>query len=100
MRFNRLRDFYKRSVSDFLPEKIINKSKHGFGLPFGVWMSSHAGLQQLGQDNLARFREREIMNPDFLDELLSLHNQSHAGYYGELIWLLVMLELWLDQHGF
>ena len=98
MRFNRLRDFYKRAVKDFLPESIINKSKHGFGLPFGVWMSTHSGLQKLAHDCLAQFRQREIMNADFLDELMRLHDQSHAGYYGELVWILVMLELWLQQH--
>jgi len=96
MRFNRLRDFYKGAVSGFLPEQIIHKKKHGFGLPFGVWMSSHKGLQELAHDNLASFRQRGIMHGDFLDELLTLHDSSHAGYYGEMVWLLVMLELWLS----
>jgi len=100
MRFNKLRHFYKHAVRDFLPNEIINKSKHGFGLPFGVWMSNHAGLQELGQENLMRFREREILNPAFLDRLLDLHNESHPGYYGVFIWIIIMLELWLDQHSF
>lgn len=100
MRFNRLRHFYKRAVSNFLPEPIINKSKHGFGLPFGVWMSTHAGLQDLARDSLTRFRERKILKPEFVDELMQLHDKSHAGYYGEFVWVLVMLELWLDQHGY
>lgn len=97
MRYNRLRDFYKRAVRDFLPERIINKSKHGFGLPFGVWMSNHRGLQDLAHDNLARFRDRHIINPEFIDELLTLHDQSHASYYGGLVWILVMLELWMSE---
>jgi asparagine synthase (glutamine-hydrolysing) len=99
MRFNRLRHFYKDAVSGFLPEQIIHKKKHGFGLPFGVWMSSHKGLQELAHDNLSSFRQRGIMNGDFLDELLTLHDSSHAGYYGEMVWLLVMLELWLNERG-
>jgi len=99
MPFNKLRDFYKRAVSDFLPHEIIIKSKHGFGLPFGVWMSTHNGLQDLGRKNLSQFRERGIIKPSFVDELLALHDKSHAGYYGGFIWVLVMLELWLDQHG-
>ena len=99
MRFNRLRHFYKDAVSGFLPEQIIHKKKHGFGLPFGVWMSSHKGLQELAHDNLSSFRQRGIMNGDFLDELLTLHDSSHAGYYGEMVWLLVMLELWLSERG-
>lgn len=99
MRFNRLRDYYKRSVTGFLPEQIINKSKHGFGLPFGVWMSNHAGLQALADGSLESFRDRDIVNSAFIDELLTLHGKSHAGYYGELVWVLVMLELWLNAHG-
>ena len=31
-----LRWFYKRAMQDFLPDEIITKNKHGFGLPFGV----------------------------------------------------------------
>lgn len=98
MSYNRLRHFYKHAVRHLLPDAIINKSKHGFGLPFGVWMSNHQGLQQLAADNLQRFRERKILRPEFIDELIELHRKSHAGYYGELVWILVMLELWLDTH--
>src|ERR1700690_1348054 len=32
-----LRWFFKQALREFLPTVIINKSKHGFGLPFGVW---------------------------------------------------------------
>lgn len=99
MPMNRLRGFYKDAVSGFLPDEIINKSKHGFGLPFGVWMANHAGLQEMANANLAAIRDRDILQHEFMDELLKLHQQSHAGYYGELVWILVMLELWLDQHG-
>ena len=97
---NRLRDFYKRAVRDFLPQEIIDKPKHGFGLPFGVWMAEHPGLQQLAADNLSRLRRRNYVRPEFIDEILRLHRDHHAGYYGEFIWVLMMLELWLTAHGF
>ena len=99
MRRNRLRDFYKRSVRDFLPEQIINKPKHGFGLPFGVWMEKHPGLQQLATDNLERMRRRGYLRPAFIDEIQRLHREQHAGYYGEFIWAAIMLELWLTAQG-
>ncbi len=100
MRSNRLRDFYKRAFKDFLPEEIIDKPKHGFGLPFGVWMSEHQGLQQLAEDNLSRMRRRDYVRAEFIDEILRLHREHHAGYYGEFIWILTMLELWLTAHGY
>ncbi|MCB1801311.1 MAG: asparagine synthase [Gammaproteobacteria bacterium] len=96
---NKLRSFYKRAVADFLPPEIINKPKHGFGLPFGIWMAEHPGLQQLAGDNLERMKRRGYVNAAFVDEIMRLHREQHAGYYGEFIWVLMMLELWLTAHG-
>jgi asparagine synthase (glutamine-hydrolysing) len=100
MKRNRLRDFYKRTFRDFLPADIIDKPKHGFGLPFGIWMAEHPGLQDLAGDNLARMRRRHYVRNEFIDEILRLHREHHAGYYGELIWVLTMLELWLTGQGY
>ena len=97
---NKLRDFYKRSVKDFLPREIIDKPKHGFGLPFGVWMAEHRGLQELAADNLSRMRRRRYVRAEFIDEILRLHRDQHADYYGEFIWILLMLELWLTAQGY
>ncbi|MEZ5586321.1 MAG: asparagine synthase-related protein [Sedimenticolaceae bacterium] len=100
MRRNRLRDFYKRAVSGFLPDEIINKQKHGFGLPFGVWMAEDLGLQELAMDNLSRMKRRRYIQAGFIDEIIALHREQHAGYYGEFIWVLMMLELWLTAQGY
>lgn len=95
---SRLRDFYKQAMRGFLPEEILNKSKHGFGLPFGIWMRSHAGLRALAGDSLQKLARRGWLRPGFIDEALGLHGSGHAAYYGELVWVLMMLELWLDTH--
>lgn len=97
---HQLRDFYKRSTRDFLPQRIIDKPKQGFGLPFGVWLSEHAGLSELVEDNLARMRRRHMLAPDFVDRLLKMHREDHAHYYGDLVWVLLSLELWLTSRGF
>jgi len=96
---NRLRDFYKRAIGGFLPRAIIDKQKHGFGLPFGVWMTEHPGLQELALDNLARMKRRPYIRDEFIDEIVRRHRDQHAGYYGEFIWVLMMLELWLTARG-
>ncbi len=95
----RLRDFFKRALADFLPHQVITKSKHGFGLPFGVWMQTHDGLHSLAHDSLAKLRNRAIVRPEFIDELTTTHMAQHAGYYGTMIWILMMLEQWLDSRG-
>lgn len=98
LRGNRLRYFYKRALTGFLPEATINKSKHGFGLPFGVWMRTEPKLQALAYDSLTSLKRRGFFKPEFLDEAVSQHRNGHAAYYGELIWVLMMLELWLASH--
>jgi len=93
-----LRHFYKNAFRGFLADGTINKSKHGFGLPFGVWMKQQPELQQLAMSAMQRFKARNILQPAFIDHAIRTYQQGHAGYYGELVWIIVVLELWLEQH--
>jgi asparagine synthase (glutamine-hydrolysing) len=94
-----LRHFYKRALADFLPREIIAKRKHGFGLPFGVWLTGSPELQGLVYGSLDALKRRGIFLPEFLDRLVASQRDEHAAYYGDLVWVLAMLELWLAEHG-
>jgi len=94
----RLRYFFKEALRGFLPDEIITKSKHGFGLPFGPWLQTHQPLRQISLDSLADLKQRHIIRPEFIDELISVHVKNHAGYYGTMVWVLMMLEQWLKHH--
>ena len=95
----KLRWFYKQAMADFLPEQIINKSKHGFGLPFGIWLKDHQPLKELAYDAIHNLKKRGYFKPQFLDHAIHMHQSIHAAYYGELIWILMMLELWFVGKG-
>ncbi len=94
----KLRWFFKEALRGFLPDEIINKPKHGFGLPFGPWMLQHAKLKALATDSLHTLSGRGMVKPVFIRELLDQRLAEHPGYYGEMIWILMMLEQWLRQH--
>jgi len=94
----KLRDFYKRAMTGFLPEEIIRKKKHGFGLPFGLWLQESKPLRDLVFGNLSSLRSRQLIRPGFLDRLVDLHGQEDARYYGVFIWVLAMLEQWFQEH--
>lgn len=94
----RLRHYFKHALRDFLPREIINKPKHGFGLPFGVWLKDHPPLQELANDHLASFRRRGYVRPEYIDRLLHRHRTEHAAFYGTTIWTFMMLEMWLAAH--
>ena len=90
-----LRWFFKESLRGFLPEEIIVKKKQGFGLPFGVWALRHPQLAALADDALGSFGARGVVQPAFMHRLRTELLPAHPGYYGELVWIVAMLELWL-----
>jgi len=92
----KLRWFFKEALRGFLPDEIIAKKKQGFGLPFGVWANRHAGLKRLAEDSLHSLGRRGIVRADFIDTLLTKLLPEHPGYYGEMVWILTMLEQWLQ----
>ena len=92
-----LRWFFKEALRGFLPDEILTKKKQGFGLPFGVWANRHDGLRQLASDSLHSLAGRGIVQQDFIDKLLKDHLPAHPGYYGEMVWILMMLEQWIRQ---
>jgi asparagine synthase (glutamine-hydrolysing) len=93
-----LRWFFKQALRGFLPEPIITKKKQGFGLPFGVWALRDAGLARLADDALSAFSARGVVAPSFMTRLRKDLLPSHPGYFGELVWVITMLELWLQRH--
>lgn len=95
----KLRWFFKEALRGFLPDEILTKKKHGFGLPFGTWAVSHAPLKKLATDSLHSLAARDVVRTEFIDKLLNEHLPSHPGFYGELVWILTMLEQWLQAHA-
>jgi asparagine synthase (glutamine-hydrolysing) len=99
MRGLELRTFYKRAMREFLPAEIIGKSKHGFGLPFGLWLTQSPRLADLVQTNLASLGQRRLVRPEFLAQLRALHAEDDARYYGVFAFTLAMLEQWFQEHA-
>ncbi|OGT22580.1 MAG: hypothetical protein A2V90_00660 [Gammaproteobacteria bacterium RBG_16_57_12] len=99
IRNGELRYFFKQSLRDFLAPETLVKSKHGFGLPFGLWLHEDPRLHELAHHSLQQLAKRAYLQPAYLDGLWKQHQQGHASYYGVMIWVLMMLEQWLAAHG-
>ena len=41
---------------------------------------------------------RGVVEAGFVDALLKRHLREHPGYYGEMIWILMMMEQWFRAH--
>lgn len=64
-----------------------------------MWTQRHAGLKAMAADALGSLSTRNLVRPPFLDALLNQRLPEHPGYYGEMVWILTMLELWLRAHA-
>lgn len=91
-----LRYLFKRAFAGFLPAEIIHKKKHGFGLPIGVWIRTKKNVADFVQDALRSpsCTIRHCFRDGFIDELFRLHRETGSAFYGDIIWNILVLELW------
>jgi len=95
------RYIFREAFCGLLPRETLAKVKHGFGLPTSDWLKQHRGFRELGRDLLlsARSRQRGYFAPGAVEELFRLHEIDHTPFYGDILWNLLMLELWHGRHG-
>lgn len=95
----KLRWFFKEALKGFLPDEVITKPKHGFGLPFGVWASRDPKLSAFATESVRGLAARGVLRPEFVESLLRDRLPESPGYYGEMVWIAMMLEQWLRHHA-
>jgi asparagine synthase (glutamine-hydrolysing) len=81
---------------DLLPAGIVDRPKHGFGIPLGTWFRGE--LRALAEDALlsnARIGRR--LRQEGIRELFDDHVSGRADR-GHQLWTLLTLELWLRKH--
>lgn len=94
------RFIFKKAMEGVLPHKILYKKKHGMGVPISSWLLKDPKLSSFAHDVLldARARSRGYFRRGFVERLLELQRHEHVAYYGEIVWYLLVLELWHRQH--
>ncbi|NUQ00267.1 MAG: asparagine synthase (glutamine-hydrolyzing) [Armatimonadetes bacterium] len=86
----------KEAARPLLPEGIVDRRKHGFGVPVGGWFRS--SLREYGQDLLlsAQTRDRGLFSSAGLRQVWEEHQRGHRDH-GHLLWTLCTVELWYRQ---
>jgi asparagine synthase (glutamine-hydrolysing) len=93
------RYLFKKAFRGLLPEEIIRKTKHGFGIPVAPWLKSHRGLRELARDTLLSRAtlERGWYRRAFIEDLFRKHEADDSTYYGDTVWAFLTVELWHRQ---
>jgi asparagine synthase (glutamine-hydrolysing) len=88
------------SLERLLPREIVHRPKQGFSLPFDVWMRDHLRHfceERLGPQGLGG---REIFQPEAVHGLWSAFLNRRPDAAWSRLWVLVVLEDWLQHNGF
>jgi asparagine synthase (glutamine-hydrolysing) len=90
------RYLFKRAFRNLLPQEVLRKKKHGFGIPVAYWLKSDSRLRELTRDTLfsSRALGRGYFRRSFLEDLIRLHEADDSTYYGDTLWSFLVLELW------
>jgi asparagine synthase (glutamine-hydrolysing) len=92
------RFIFKEAMKGILPATILYKKKHGFGVPVGYWVLHDPEMKSLAEAlDEPQTRQRGYFRPDFLSRIKRL-NETYPAYYGEVVWVVLMLELWHRRH--
>ena len=85
----------KESARGMLPDAIIERKKHGFGIPLGAWLRRDMAP---ARDILLsrRARERGLLNMAAVERLIREHEQGRRDNSRQL-WALLTLEEWHRQ---
>ncbi len=94
------RYLFKRAFQNLLPPETLAKRKHGFGVPTADWLKTHPGFRELARDTLLspRAAQRCYLRSDALENLFALHAADSTPFYGDILWAILMLELWHRSH--
>ncbi len=95
----RLRYIFKESFKGLLPAEIIEKTKHGFGLPIVPWMLTNKRLNDFLRKNIfsGKTRDQRIFKNNFMGNLYGLSTKNESPYFGTYLYFLLFFELWLQN---
>jgi asparagine synthase (glutamine-hydrolysing) len=84
---------FKKAVTPYLPESVIERPKMGFGVPIDHWFRNE--LREMVHDTLLSRRalERGYFRPEYIRQMLERHQAGGESWH-YMIWNLLMLELW------
>ncbi|TME32604.1 MAG: asparagine synthase [Chloroflexi bacterium] len=87
------------SLDGLLPASIVRRPKQGFALPFDPWLRGPLRefcADRLGPDGLGG---RGILRPDVVWGLWTGFRDRRPDVSWSRVWLLVVLESWLQRNG-
>jgi asparagine synthase (glutamine-hydrolysing) len=97
MRGGRIKGLLRESLRPWLPPRIIDKPKKGFGPPGAAWLRGFLGETMEAVLAPARLAGQGVLRPEAVWRLIREHKHGAADH-GRVLWALLGFQLWYDRH--
>ena len=89
----------KKAVSDIVPALIIERPKSGMLVPVHYWFNKE--LKNFAREVLLHqnAKIRKLIERTELQNLIDFKDGGIRPFYGDRLWLLLSLELWMQAHN-
>lgn len=87
----------KEALRPLLPASIINRRKHGFGVPIGEWFKKELKSYTADLFHDQTTIQRGYLNHEYVLSLLDEHQKGTQDYSSQL-WAVLVFELWCREY--
>jgi len=88
----------KRALRGRLPDEILTRRKHGFGIPLASWLRGALRPALTELLDPARVRRAGFLAPDTVSRLVDEHLAGRRDHR-KTLWTLMAFELWREAYG-
>lgn len=87
-----------KSLGGLLPDEIVHRPKKGFTLPFALWM--RGAMRRFCEERLDpdRIAARGMLRPEQVQRLWQAFLEGRSEVSWSRLWVLVVLEDWLERN--
>ncbi len=86
------------SLGDLLPPELVHRKKMGFVFPWEHWLRHD--LKSFAEDRIRSLKDRGLMDRHQLQRLWDEFLAGDGPWIWPHVWLLVVLEEWMQNNGF
>jgi asparagine synthase (glutamine-hydrolysing) len=94
----RVKSILKNAVKDLLPDELLERPKEGFIMPINEWLIGRLKSFVLETLSPTRLKRYDLFRVEAVSDMLANHYAGKA-QWGNQIWNLLMLQLWLERYA-
>lgn len=88
----------KELTYDYVPQKLLDRPKKGFGVPLRKWLRTVLKDEILRLAEPDRLKKQGIFRPDGMQRLIAMQDKSDKIVYSSLLWSFYVFQMWYNEY--